>query len=101
GAQESRETGEQGMIVYGVKFSPYVLKVLVALEEKGIAYRVEPPAQALHPLGKMPVLRDGDLVIPDSSVICAYLDRKHPKPALLPEVPAELAKALFLEEYAD
>lgn len=89
------------MIVHGVKFSPFVSKVLVALEEKGLAYTVEPPAPALHPLGKMPVLRDGDVVIPDSSAICAYLERKHPTPPLYPDEPAELAQALFLEEYAD
>ena len=89
------------MIVYGVKLSPYVLKVLVALEEKGLAYSIEPPAPALHPLGKMPVLRDGEVVVPDSSAICAYLDRKHPTPAFLPDSPAELARALFLEEYGD
>lgn len=89
------------MIVHGVKFSPFVSKVLVALEEKGLAYTVEPPAPALHPLGKMPVLRDGDVVIPDSSAICAYLERKQPTPPLYPDEPAELARALFLEEYAD
>lgn len=89
------------MIVYGVKLSPFVLKVMVALEEKGIAYTIEPPAPALHPMGKMPVLRDGDVVVPDSSAICAYLDRKHPEPAFLPDSPAELARALFLEEYGD
>lgn len=89
------------MIVYGVKFSPFVAKVVVALEEKGLAYSVEPPAPALHPLGKMPVLRDGDVVIPDSSAICAYLERKFPTPALYPDDPAELGRALFLEEYGD
>jgi glutathione S-transferase len=89
------------MIVHGVKFSPFVVKVLVALEEKGLSYTVEPPAPALHPIGKMPVLRDGDVVIPDSSAICAYLDRKIPKPALFPDDPAELGRALFLEEYGD
>ena len=47
------------------------------------------------------VLRDGDVVVPDSSVICAYLEKKHPAPALYPADPAEFAKALFLEEYAD
>ena len=52
-------------------------------------------------MGKMPVLRDGDVVVPDSSVICAYLERKHPKPSLFPEEPSELARALFLEEYGD
>lgn len=89
------------MIVHGVKFSPFVAKVLIALEEKGLRYSVEPPAPALHPLGKMPVLRDGDVVVPDSSVICAYLERKFPTPPLYPEDPAELARALFLEEYGD
>ncbi len=89
------------MILHGVKLSPFVFKVMVALEEKGIAYSVEPPAPALHPLGKMPVLRDGDVVVPDSSVICAYLDAKQPSPALLPDAPAERAHALFLEEYGD
>ncbi|MBY0400798.1 glutathione S-transferase family protein [Myxococcota bacterium] len=89
------------MIVYGVKFSPFVLKVLVALEEKGLAYSIEPPAPALHPLGKMPVLRDGDAVVQDSSVICGYLERKFPSPPLYPEDPVDLARALFLEEYGD
>ena len=55
----------------------------------------------MHPLGKIPILRDGELVVPDSSVICAYLEKKHPKPALYPDDAAEYAKALFLEEYAD
>lgn len=89
------------MIVYGVAFSPFVFKVVVALEEKGLSYTIEPPAPALHPLGKMPVLRDGDVVIPDSSAICAYLERKVPTPSLYPDDPAELGQALFLEEYGD
>ena len=98
------------MKVYGVKGSPFVGKVLVALEEKGIPYQLEtmvsispkpPELLALHPLGKIPVLRDGEVVVPDSSVICAYLEKKFPSPALYPDEPADLAKALFLEEYAD
>ena len=40
-------------------------------------------------------------MVPDSSVICAYLEKKHPSPALYPADPAEFARALFLEEYAD
>ena len=50
---------------------------------------------------KSQVLRDGDLVVPDSSVICAYLEKTHPSPALYPTDPADFARALFLEEYAD
>lgn len=89
------------MKLHGVPQSPFVMKVRIALEEKGLAYELAPPAPDLHPLGKMPVLRDGDLVLPDSSAICAYLERKHPAPALYPDDPAELARALFLEEYGD
>jgi len=98
------------MKLYGVKGSPFVRKALVALEEKGLPYQLEtmvsvtpkpPELLALHPLGKIPVLRDGEVVVPDSSVICAYLEKKFPSPALYPDDPAELAKALFLEEYAD
>ena len=89
------------MKLYGAPQSPFVRKARIALEEKGLPYEIEGPAPALHPLGKMPVLCDGEVVVPDSSVICAYLERKHPAPALYPEDPADLARALFLEEYAD
>ncbi len=89
------------MKVYGARPSPFVRKVLIALEEKGISYDLEPPALELHPLGKMPSIRDGDTVVNDSSVIIAYLERTHPTPALLPSAPHAFAQALFLEEYAD
>jgi len=97
------------MKLYGANPSPFFRKARVVLEEKGIPYETEnlvpvpktPELLALHPLGKIPILRDGDVVVPDSSVICAYLEKKHPSPAVYPERPADLAKALFLEEYAD
>ncbi len=104
GAENVDAPSPQGgvpMELHGVPQSPFVIKVRIALEEKGLAYAMAPPEPALHPLGKMPVLRDGALVIPDSSVICAYLEKKHPAPALYPDDPADLARALFLEEYAD
>ncbi len=97
------------MKLCGASQSPFVRKARVVLEEKGIPYETEnlipvpktPELLALHPMGKIPILRDGDVVVPDSSVICAYLEKKHPSPALYPAEPAALAKALFLEEYAD
>lgn len=97
------------MKLYGASASPFVRKARVVLEEKGIPHETEhlvpfpktPELLAMSPLGKIPVLRDGDVVVPDSSVICAYLEKKHPAPALYPSTPAALAKALFLEEYAD
>ena len=47
------------------------------------------------------MLTDGDLVLRDSSVICAYLERMHPTPALYPAETLDYAEALWFEEYAD
>ena len=88
------------MKLYGVNGSPFVRKALVVLEEKTLPYETErmvsvspksPELLALHPMGKIPVLRDGDVVVPDSSVICAYLEKKYPAPAIYPDDPADLA----------
>jgi glutathione S-transferase len=98
---------EEPMKLHGAALSPFVRKVRIVLAEKNIPYDFDsqvPIADevlALHPQRKMPILRDGDVVVPDSSVICAYLERTHPSPALYPQDPAEFAKALYLEEYAD
>jgi len=95
--------------IHGVSPSPFVRKVLVALAEKNIPYEMKTvmPGMApegyekLHPLKKVPVLQDGDFVLPDSTCIIAYLERTHPKPALHPSDPKELGRALWYEEYSD
>jgi len=102
-----------GLIVYGAALSPFVRKTRVFLAEKGLDYTLEqvnifPPPdwfKALSPLGRIPVLRDEeagpDATLPDSSVICAYLERKKPVPALFPKDSFAYGRALWLEEYAD
>jgi len=97
------------MIVHGANGSPFVRKVRVSLEEKGIGYEHKnlipfPKTDellAMHPMGKIPILEHQGRFIPDSSVICAYLEKLQPEARLYPEQPAEFARALFLEEYAD
>jgi glutathione S-transferase len=95
--------------IHGASASPFVRKVRVVLAEKGIDYDqtpvipFNPPAEfkKISPLGKIPVYQEGDYTLPDSSCICAYLERVHPEPAMYPKDPKQYGKALFYEEYAD
>ncbi|MGU7783554.1 glutathione S-transferase family protein [Burkholderia sp. PU8-34] len=45
----------------------------------------------INPAGKVPVLVDGDLVIPESAAIVLYLANKYPEKGLLPDALAERA----------
>jgi glutathione S-transferase len=93
----------------GASGSPFVRKVQVVLAEKNIPFDqeqifpfgVSPEFKKISPLGKIPAFRDGDRTLADSSVICAYLERTHPTPALYPSDPYDYARALWFEEYAD
>ena len=68
--------------VYGMRRNR-TMRVLWMLEELGAAYTLietEPRSDAirtLNPSGKVPVLKDGDLVLPDSVAICHYLADIH------------------------
>ncbi|MDH3583604.1 MAG: glutathione S-transferase family protein [Phycisphaerae bacterium] len=95
--------------LFGINFSPFVRKVRTVLELKQVPYELVPtnPREAddafyrISPLRKMPAIIDGDRSLPDSSVICAYLERKYPSPAALPTDAYEFARSLWFEEYAD
>jgi len=93
--------------LYGAPLSPFVRKVAIFLEEKGLSYEwkmLRPQSdeiRALNPLGKIPVYEEDGFVIADSSVICAYIERTHPSPALYPQDAKKYAQALWFEEYFD
>lgn len=97
------------MKIIGSYVSPYVRKVLACLHLKGLDYEIDPITPffgdeefaRLSPLRRIPVLVQGDLVLTDSSVICAWLDEAYPERPLLPATPADRARARWLEEYAD
>ena len=78
------------LIVYGSALSPFVRPVLMALEEKGVAYRNEeiapksPEHLALHPWGKVPCLRHGDVTLFESQALALYVDELFPNPPLRP-----------------
>lgn len=96
--------------LYGVSISPFTRKVRAVLSAGSIPYEHNPitPMQVdedykknIHPLGKIPAFKDGELIIPDSSAICAYLEKKYKKTNFYPDDAADYAKALWLEEFAD
>ena len=97
------------MKVYGASLSPFVRKVLLTLETKGIDYesipvfpgQLPPNYEKISPLKKMPVLDHNGFTVPDSSVICAYLDEVFPNTPMLPSDSQQRATARFIEEYAD
>ncbi len=104
------------LVIYGSPISPFVRKVAGVCIAKDVAYEIEainvfdPPAwfPEISPMKRIPVLRDRSVAeegvggtIADSSAICAFIDKKHPAPALYPQDPLALGEALFIEEYAD
>jgi glutathione S-transferase len=103
------------LVLYGAVLSPFVRKAEVVLREKGIEFEsvglnvpVPDWFKEINPAAKMPALRDKDIaaegpagVIPDSSAICAYLERAVPLPALYPNDAFGYGRAMWFEEYAD
>lgn len=95
--------------LYGVIFAPHVRKVRAVLALKSIAHQqvsvmpgaMDPGFLAKSPLSKVPVWEEPGFALPDSSAICAYLERVVPDPALYPTESRAYASALFWEEYGD
>jgi glutathione S-transferase len=92
--------------VYGVHGSPFVRKVLVALDFKGIPYEIvmqmpfsgDKDYLKINPLGKVPTIVDGGLTLGDSKVICRYLEAAYQEPALYPR---ELQSRAMADWYED
>ncbi|MBL4836761.1 MAG: glutathione S-transferase family protein [Kordiimonadaceae bacterium] len=102
-----------GLTVCGMAGSPFYRKICIILDEKGLPYETETlnPFQAgddftaQNPVRRIPLLKDTDVsddfILPDSSVIAQYLERKYPTPPMIPTNTADYGKALWFEEYAD
>ena len=71
-------------------------RIVWLLEELGVPYQIEsyrrdaktnlapPELRSVHPLGKSPVIRDGDLVLSESGAIVEYLVERHGGGHLMP-----------------
>jgi glutathione S-transferase len=104
----ARKRWRMPMKLYYHPLSSFCQKVLIALYENDTAF--EPVVvdffndksaaafKALWPVGKFPVLADGDRIVPESSIIIEYLDVVYPgKTAFIPRDTA-LAREVRLRD---
>jgi glutathione S-transferase len=84
--------------IIGAPASNFVWVTRIACAEKGVPYTLvptlphTPEVSAIHPFGKIPVMRHGAVTVCESRAICAYIDRAFPGPALIPADPAAAAR---------
>lgn len=96
--------------IFGHPFSSYTWKVLIALYENATPFTfrmVEDPENKatldrLWPLGKFPVLREGETVVIETSTIIEYLQTHHPgATTFLPADPAAALEVRMLDRVFD
>ncbi len=102
------------MKLYQTYLSPFPTRVRLLLYAKGIDVEiVEPPGfhsdtsskgeyLELNPIGRIPALvLDDGRVLPESEVICEYLEDAFPEQSLRPKDPWELARVRLLSRISD
>jgi glutathione S-transferase len=79
--------------IIGGPQSNYVRVARIACAEKGVPYALvpvfphTPEVDAIHPFGKIPVMRHGDVTLAESRAICFYIDHGFDGPPLAPRDP--------------
>ncbi len=97
------------IILYGARACPFVHRTRLVLLEKRVDFEwVEidlrtPPEWffQLSPYGKVPVLKYGEDLVWESTIINEYLDEVFPEPPLLPAQPSQRAWARFWIDFAN
>jgi glutathione S-transferase len=85
--------------IIGAPQSNFVWATLIACHEKGVRYTLvpvmphTPEVDAIHPFGKIPVMRHGDVTLCESRAISFYIDHAFAGPPLAPREPVEGARA--------
>ena len=103
------------VVLYGASYSVYVRIARLALEEKGVAYRLEevdifaeggPPADHLerHPFGRIPAFQHGEFKLYETAAMVRYVDEAFDGPPLQPTAPQARARVnqitSLLDSYA-
>jgi glutathione S-transferase len=89
------------IVIHGVPGSPYVRKVLLACEEKGVPWDLRamgpgdtksPEHLARQPFGRIPAIEHGDFKLYEAQAILRYVDAAFDGPALTPADPKAMAR---------
>lgn len=97
-------------VLHHLPLSPFARKVRLALAEKRLPFELhlekvwERRAEflELNPAAQVPVLVDANgLVVPDSAVICEYLEDAYPEPPLLGRTLAERVEVRRITAWID
>src|SRR6202035_1696798 len=96
-----------GLVLYNYELDESCYKVRLALSLLGLAWQavavdvfpgkehLSPPFLAMNPSGRLPILRDGDLVLHGTEAILAHLARSHdPTGKWLPAQGVEFAEVM-------
>ena len=84
--------------IIGVPQSNFVWVVRMVCEEKGVSYDLTPArphsteVDAIHPFGKIPAMRHGDVSLCESKAIATYIDRSFNGPKVIPDDPRGAAE---------
>ncbi|MGH7898845.1 MAG: glutathione S-transferase family protein [Candidatus Binatia bacterium] len=94
--------------LYQFAASPFCDKIRRVLRYKKIPFAVhEWPITEIggiaekNPAGKLPIAEIDGQTVSDSTDIALELEKRHPEPRLLPAAPADRARVLALEDWAD
>lgn len=84
--------------IIGAPQSNFVRTVRMACAEKSVPYKLNPAfphspeVDAIHPFGKIPVMRHGDVTLAETKAICTYIDLAFDGPPLIPRDPIGAAQ---------
>lgn len=99
------------MILYSGDLSPYSAKVRMQIYAMGVAddFSFELPVvqffsgklKEVSPIGRIPILKTDEGLIPESEVIAEYIDELYPQKSLAGNTPMERANIRVLSRIAD
>jgi glutathione S-transferase len=97
------------LVLYSHPFSSYCQKAIVAFYEKALPFEhrnLEQPGamdelKALWPFGQFPILKEGDRIFAETSIIIERLDQIAPATPLIPADPEAALEVRFMDRVFD